>query len=488
MSRATVAGLDAIVVGGGPNGLAAAIVLARAGRSVRLYEAAGAVGGGSRSAELTLSGFVHDPCASVHPLSLASPFFQSLDLARHGLAWVQPEAPLAHALAPGRSIVLSRELSSDALGDTLGLRDAVAWRRLFGPLAREADRLIPALLGPVLRPPRHPLLMARFGLPAALPATALARLAFCGPAARAVIAGMAGHSMLPLSAPLSASFALVLGTLAHAVGWPLARGGSGAIASALEAEARSLGVEIVTGHRVTALADLPPARAVILDLTPRQVVAIAGDRLPGGYRRAMERFRYGPGVFKIDWALDGPIPWADPTTSSAATVHIGGTLGEVARSEAAVAAGRHAERPFVLLVQPTVADPSRAPAGKHIAWAYCHVPNGSTADRTDAVEAQVERFAPGFRDLVLARATRNAAAMEAYDGNYVGGDINGGLADWRQLLFRPIVRWNPYTTPVPGLFLGSSSTPPGGGVHGMSGRQAALTAARWLAAGPRPRG
>jgi phytoene dehydrogenase-like protein len=472
--------LDAIIVGGGPNGLAAAIVLARAGRSVRLYEAAQQVGGGSRSAGLTLPGFVHDPCASVHPLSLASPLFQSLDLEALGLSWVQPQAPVAHALAPGRSVVLPRDLADSGLDAALGARDAASWRRMFGPLAHEADRLMPAILGPVLRPPRHPLLMTRFALPAALPATALARLAFRDAAARSVLAGLAGHSMLPLSAPLSGSFALVLGTLAHAVGWPLARGGSGAIAAALEAEARALGAEIVTGHRVRTLEDLPPARAIVLDLTPRQVVTVAGDRLPAGYRRALERFRYGPGVFKVDWALDGPIPWRDPTTASAATVHLGGTMGELARSEAAVAAGNPSDRPFVLLVQPTLADPSRAPAGKHVAWAYCHVPNGSTADMTPAIEAQVERFAPGFRDLVLARAARDASAMEAYDANYVGGDINGGLANWRQLLFRPVVRWNPYTTPVPGLFLGSSSTPPGGGVHGMSGAFAAQAALKHL--------
>ncbi len=480
MSAAAGPGLDAIVVGAGPNGLAAAIELARRGRSVRLYEAAPTVGGGTRSAELTLPGFVHDPCASVHPLSLASPFLRSLDLARHGLSWVQPEAPLAHALAPGRSVVLPRSLEDPALDEALGARDAASWRRLFGRLARESERLFPAVLGPVLRLPRHPLLMARFALPAALPATALARLAFRDQPGRAVLAGLAAHSMLPLSAPLSGSFAMVLGTLAHAVGWPLARGGSGSIAAALEAEARSLGVEIVTGHRVAALADLPPARAIVLDVTPRQVLALAGDRLPARYRRALERFRYGPGVFKADWALDGPIPWRDPVTAKAATVHLGGTMGDVVRAESAVAAGRLADRPFVLLVQPTLADPTRAPAGKHIAWAYCHVPNGSTTDMTSAIEAQVERFAPGFRDLVLARAVKNAPAMEAWDANYVGGDINGGLADWRQLLFRPSARWDPYSTPAAGLFLGSSSTPPGGGVHGMSGHHAALAADRWL--------
>ena len=463
-------GLDAIVIGAGPNGLAAAIELARAGRSVRTYEAADEVGGGSRSAELTLPGFVHDVCSAVHPLGVASPFFASLDLARHGLEWVQPDAPVAHALAPGRSVLLERDL--EVMRESLG-RDGDAWARLFGPLAREWERLAPALLGPVVRPPRHPLLLARFGLPAVLPAAALARVAFREPAARALFAGMAGHSMLRLGRPLSASFGLVLGMLAHAVGWPVARGGSGRIAAALEAEARALGVEIVTGHRVDALGALPVARAVVLDLTPRQVIALAGDRLPSRYRGQLERYRYGPGVFKVDWALDGPIPWADPATARAGTVHLGGTLAEVAASEDAVGRGRPADRPFVLVVQPTIADPSRAPEGKHVAWAYCHVPNGSSADMTRAIEDQVERFAPGFRDLVLARSTRDATAMEAYDANYIGGDINGGIQDIRQLLFRPVLRWNPYTTPNPGLFLCSSSTPPGGGVHGMSGWHAA---------------
>lgn len=468
---------DAIVVGAGPNGLAAAIELARAGRSVRVYEAADTIGGGARSAALTLPGFVHDPCASVHPLGLASPFMRSLDLARHGLEWVQPEAPVAHALAPGRSVVLERDLAS--VDDALG-RDADAWRRLFGPYVREWERLVPAILGPIVRPPRHPILLARFGLPALLPATSLTRLAFREPAARALFAGMAAHSMLRLGQPLSASFGLVLGLLAHAVGWPMARGGSGAIAAALEAEARSLGVEFVTGHRVDAIADLPPARAYLLDVTPRQVLAMTGDRLPAGYRRQLEGFRYGPGVFKIDWALDGPIPWRDPATTRAGTVHIGGTYREIAASEDAVSRGRHPEKPYVLLVQPTTADPTRAPAGKHVAWAYCHVPNGSTVDMTATIEAQVDRFAPGFRDGILARATKDAPAMEAYDANYVGGDINGGIGDWRQLLFRPVVRWNPYTTPDPAIFLCSSSTPPGGGVHGMSGWHAVREVERSL--------
>jgi phytoene dehydrogenase-like protein len=449
---------------------------------VRIYEAADTVGGGARSAELTLPGFIHDPCASVHPLSLASPFIRSLDLARHGLEWAHPEVPLAHALSPSRSVLLPRDLG-DALDDALGSEDAARWRRLFGPLAEEWERLVPMLLRPVARAPQHPLLLARFGLPALLPAAALARVGSREPAARALFAGMAAHSMLPLDAPLTASFGLVLGLLAHAVGWPVARGGSGSIARALEREARSLGVEIETGHRVDTLRALPTARAYVLDLTPRQVVAVAGDRLPHGYRRQLERFRYGPGVFKIDWALDGPIPWSDPATTRAGTVHLGGPLAEIAASEKAVARGRHAERPFVLLVQPTIADPSRAPEGRHVGWAYCHVPSGSTIDMTAAIERQVERFAPGFRDRILARSTKDAVAMEAWDANYVGGDINGGIADWRQLLFRPVRRWNPYTTPDPAIFLCSSSTPPGGGVHGMSGALAGREAGRWLGRG-----
>jgi phytoene dehydrogenase-like protein len=473
--------LDAVIVGAGPNGLAAAIELARAGRTVRIYEAEATAGGGTRSAALTLPGFIHDPCSTAHPLGAASPFFASLGLEQRGLEWVQPPAPVAHMLAPDRAVVLERSLDETAAA--LG-RDGAAWRRLFGPLLHDADRLLPALLGPIVRPPRHPIALARFGVPALLPASLLGRIAFREPAARALFAGLAAHSMVALERPLTASFGLVIGMLAHAVGWPFARGGSGQIAAALIAEAESLGVEISTHARIESLADLPSARAVLLDVTPRQVLQIAGDRLPPAYRRSMERFRYGPGVFKIDWALDGPIPWGDPAAGRAGTVHLGGDVGEVVESERTVAAGRHADRPFVLVVQASLFDPSRAPAGRHTAWAYCHVPNGSDLDMTAVIEAQVERFAPGFRDLVLARATKTAAEMEAYDANYVGGDINGGIQDWRQLIFRPDVRWDPYRTPVEGLYLCSSSTPPGGGVHGMCGFHAAHSALRHM--GRRP--
>ena len=474
--------LDAVIVGAGPNGLAAAIELGRAGLRVRIYEAGATAGGGTRSAELTLPGFVHDPCSTAHPLGIASPFFKSVDLARHGLEWVHPDAPVAHMLAPNRAVLLERSLDETAAA--LG-RDGAAWRRLFRPLVHDVDRLLPALLGPVVRPPRHPVALARFGIPALLPATGLARAAFREPAARALFAGLAAHSMVALGRPLTGSFGLVMGMLAHAVGWPFARGGSGRIADALIAEAETLGVEVVTGSPVTSLGDLPQARAILLDVTPRQVIAIAGDRLPASYRRSLSRFRYGPGVFKIDWALDGPIPWGDPAAARAGTVHVGGTMGDVAAWEAAVGAGRMGDRPFVIVVQASRFDPSRAPAGKHTAWAYCHVPNGSEVDMTGAIEAQLERFAPGFRDLVLARATKNAAEIEAYDANYVGGDINGGIQDWRQLIFRPDVRWDPYRTPVDGLYLCSSSTPPGGGVHGMCGSLAARSALRRLG-GRRP--
>jgi phytoene dehydrogenase-like protein len=348
----------------------------------------------------------------------------------------------------------------------------------MGPLVRDAQRLLPWLLGPVLRPPRHPVAQARFGLPALMPATVLGRLAFREEPGRALLAGLAAHSMLPIGSPASASFALVLGLIAHASGWPAVRGGTSGLAVALVAELRSLGGEVVTDHIVESLAELPASRAILLDLAPRGAVAVSGDRLPAGYRRALERFRYGPGVCKVDWALDGPIPWAAPELGRAGTVHLGGSASEIAAGERTVHAGRLPERPFVLLVQATRFDSSRAPEGIHTAWAYCHVPHGSPVDATERIEAQVERFAPGFQDTILARATRTAPEMESYDANYVGGDINGGLQDLRQMFGRPVLRWDPYSTPVRGLYLCSSSTPPGGGVHGMCGHLAARSVLR----------
>jgi phytoene dehydrogenase-like protein len=467
---------DAVVVGAGPNGLAAAIELARAGLSVRVLEAAETVGGGARSAELTLPGFVHDVCSAIHPLGVASPFLRTVPLEAHGVEFVDPPAALAHPFDDGTAVLLERSTRATAhgLGD-----DGKRWRRLFEPLARDADSLLEDLLGP-LHVPAHPAALARFGARAAPPATALARLSLRGEKARGVFAGLSAHSMLQLTRPPSAAFGLMLGLLAHAVGWPLARGGSHAISDGLAAYLRALGGEIETGHRVESLAELGDARAVLLDVTPRGLLELAGDRLPPGYRRRLEGYRYGPGVFKLDWALDAPIPWRAEECSRAATVHLGATLEEIVESEAAPARGEIAARPYVLLAQQSLFDPARAPAGRHTAWAYCHVPNGSTVDLTERIEAQVERFAPGFRDRILARSALGPAELERYNANYVGGDINGGLADLRQLFTRPVARRSPYTTPLPGVFLCSSSTPPGGGVHGMCGYRAARAALRQL--------
>jgi len=461
---------DAIVVGSGPNGLAAAITLARAGRSVLVREEQETVGGGTRSAELTLPGFVHDVCSAVHPLALGSPFFRSLPLAEHGLEFVHPSAPLAHPLESGEAVLLERSLEETAAG--LG-GDARAYRRLLGPVVESWSRLEEAILRPLLSVPRHPLALARFGLAAIRPASGLARSAFSGERARALFAGAAAHSIQPLERPATSSFGLVLLALGHVHGWPVVRGGSQRIADALASYLRSLGGEIETAAPVESLAALPPARAILCDVTPRELARLAGDRLPARYRRALERYRYGPGVFKLDYALDGPIPWAAPECSRAGTVHLGGTLAEVAASERAPERGEHAERPYVLLAQPTLFDPGRAPEGKHTAWAYCHVPNGSSVDMTEQIEAQIERFAPGFRGRILARSALGPAGLEQRNRNCVGGDINGGSAALRQLVARPALRRVPYATPVEGLYLCSSSTPPGGGVHGMCGFLAA---------------
>jgi phytoene dehydrogenase-like protein len=466
---------DAIVVGSGPNGLAAAITLARAGRSVTVYEAHATVGGGMRSAELTLPGFVHDVCSAVQGTSIASPFFRDLDLGRFGLELIDPPAPLAHVLDGGRVAVLERSVAGTAAG--LGI-DRPAYRRLMAPLVRDADAVMDLVLGPIFRAPRHPLAAARFGLPALRSADSLARSRFRGDEARALLAGVGAHSMLRLERPLTASFGLVLAITAHAYGWPFVRGGTQQLADALAAELRSLGGEIVTGHPVTAISELPAARAILFDTTPRALAAIAGERLPDGYRHRLEGFRYGPGVVKLDWALSDPIPWTAEGARRAGTVHVGGTLDEIRAAEAEVSAGRHPQRPFVIVVQQSRFDPSRAPEGRHTGWAYCHVPSGSTVDMTEQIEAQLERFAPGFRDTILARSVRLPAEMEAYNPNYVGGDINAGIEDLRQLFTRPVARLDPYSTPTRGIYLCSSSTPPGGGVHGMCGVWAARSALR----------
>ncbi len=465
---------DAVVVGAGPNGLAAGITLARAGKSVLVLEAKETIGGGTRSAELTLPGFVHDICSALHPLGVASPFFRDLPLARYGLAWVFPPASLAHPLDDGTAVMVQGTVKETAAN--LG-PDAAAYRRLMGPLVDGWQRLLGDVLGP-LRFPAHPLLMARFGVGALLPAATLARTVFRGQRARAVFAGMAAHAMIPLTQPATAAFGLMLGLAAHAVGWPMARGGSQRIADALGTHLESLGGEIVTGRPVRSIEDLPEARATLFNTSPRQLVEIAGERLPAGYRDALSRFRYGPGVFKVDYALDSPIPWRAKECLRAGTVHVGGTLEEIVEAEAAVWRGDHPDWPHVLLAQQSLFDGTRAPEGKHTAWAYCHVPHGSAEDMTDRIEAQLERFAPGFRDRVLARSTFTAAEMEAYNPNYVGGDINAGVQDLQQFFARPVARADPYSTPVRDLYLCSSSTPPGGGVHGLCGMYAARSALR----------
>ncbi len=461
--------VDAVVVGSGPNGLVAAVTLAAAGRTVVVLEAAGSPGGGCRSSDLTLPGFVHDVCSAIHPLGIASPAMADLHLEREGLRWLQPEVALAHPLDDGRAGVLHQSL--DATAHDLG-PDGEAWRRTFAPLLRSWDRLLPGLMGPILSVPRHPLAMARFGIPALAPASLLARR-FDGDEAAALLGGCAAHAFLPLTRPLSGSFGLMLALAGHAVGWPVAAGGSQAIVDALVARLERLGGRIETGRRVRSMADLPPHRVALFDTDPAQLAEIAGDRLPDGYRRRLRRFRHGPAAFKIDYALDGPVPWTNEACRRAGTVHVAGTFAELAEAEAAVVHGRLPDRPFVLVGQQSLCDPSRAPEGKHTLWVYAHVPHGCTEDVTDRIERQIERFAPGFRDLVLARRVLSPAGFEAYNPNDVGGDIAGGAHDGLQLLFRPTVRLRSYVTPNPAILLCSASTPPGGGVHGACGRNAA---------------
>lgn len=476
--------LDAIVVGSGPNGLAAAIVLARQGWRVRVVEARETVGGGVRSGELTEPGLVHDLCSAVHPLAVGSPCFREWPLEDFGLRWIHPPIPAAHALDGGRAAVLGRSLDETAErleADHRG--DGKAWRRLLGPLVRRWDDLAPEILRPMLRLPRHPLTLARFGLPALLSARSLANRSFRGEAARGLFAGMAGHSMLPFSAAATSAPALVLSALGHAVGWPFPAGGAQRLADALAGYLRSLGGEVITGQEVRDLRELPPARAVLCDLAPAPFLRLAGDRLPPRYRRKLERFRYAPGVFKLDLALDGPVPWEAEECHQAGTVHLGGSFEELAASEAAVNRGQVAARPFVLVTQASLFDPSRIhprhvdsqrlrPA-RQVLWTYCHAPSGSDLDLTEAIESQIERFAPGFRDRIVARHKTTARGMEAYNPNYVGGDVGAGAQTLAQVIARPVLSPTPYRTPVPSLYLCSASTAPGGGVHGMCGYHAA---------------
>ena len=467
---------DAVVVGSGPNGLAAAVTLARAGRSVLVIEGHTAIGGGTRTAELTLPGFLHDVCSGCHPLGILSPFLRTLDLESHGLRWLRPRVSVAHPLDGEPAVLLERSLEDTGrgLGD-----DGDAYRALFAPFLRDPHGLLADVLGP-LRVPRHPVAMARFGLRGVLPATVALRSRFRGTRARAVLAGCAAHAILPLERPLTAAIGMLFALTAHVEDWPVAAGGSHAITRALASLLAALGGLIEIGRPVGGLEDIPAARVVLFDTSPAQLASICAPILPAGYLRRLRRYRYGPAVFKVDWALDGPIPWRDPHCLDASTVHVGGTLDEIAAAEAAIWQGKHPERPFVMVVQQSQFDPSRAPPGRHTGYAYCHVPAHSTVDRTEAIERQIERFAPGFRERILARHTLSPADLERDNPNYVGGAITGGVADAFQLFTRPVARCDPYATPNPRVFLCSASTPPGAGVHGMCGHFAARSALRRL--------
>jgi phytoene dehydrogenase-like protein len=460
---------DAIVVGAGPNGLAAAVTLARAGLSVQVHERNSTIGGGARSAEVTLPGFLHDLCSAVHPMALASGFFRSFGLERR-IELVVPEISYGHPLDGGEAGIAYRDIRRTAA--ELGA-DGPAWMRLMGPLAEEADRVAQFAGSPLLRIPAHPLVALRFGLRALEQGSPLWNARFRGEVAPAMLTGVAAHSILPMPGLATAGAALSLGSYAHGRGWPIPIGGSQAIVDAMAADLLAHGGEIVTDSEVTSLDALPPARAVLLDVTPRALARIAGSRLPDRFRARLRRFRYGNAAAKVDFALDGPVPWSNELLRRAGTVHVGGTRDEIAAAERDVAAGRHSDSPYVLAAQPSIADPTRAPEGKHVLWTYTHVPRGSTVDPTEAITRQIERFAPGFRDLVLGSSSRSAEQLEAYDPNYIGGDIAAGAADFVQLAARPRLSLNPWATPAKGVYLCSSSTPPGPGVHGLAGWYAA---------------
>lgn len=466
---------DAVVVGAGPNGFAAAIAMARHGASVLIVEANDTVGGAARSAELTEPGFIHDLGSSIHPMGAASPFFRALPLERYGLEWIHPDIPLAHPLEGGTAAALYRSI--DQTAQTLGT-DASSYQAVMAPFVQQWANLMDEVLQPVLHWPHHPLLLGQFGWWALWPAWHLARSRFDTMAARALLAGIAAHAALPLTALGSSAFGLILGALGHAVGWPFPKGGAQKIADALAAYFRDLGGEIVLGTRVRSLDELPPAQAVVLDVTPCQLVQIASDTLPADYRQHLQTYRYGPAAFKVDYALEAPIPWTAGACRQAGTVHLGGTLEEIAAAERAAYQGRTPDRPFVLVAQHSLFDKSRAPEGQHTAWAYCHMPHGSSVDMTERIEQQIERFAPGFCDVIRARHVSTPMDLQRMNANLVGGDINGGTLNLPQLIARPVLSPRPYRTPVEGLYLCSSSTPPGGGVHGMCGYHAAQTVLR----------
>ena len=470
-----------VVIGSGPNGLAAACVLARAGLDVQVIEGQAEIGGGTHTRELTLPGFRHDVCSAVHPMGVLSPLFRSLPLAEHGLRWIHPPYSVAHPLDDGPAAMLAR--SFEKTGETLEA-DTRAWRNTFAWLSADSDALFADLLGP-LRLPGDPLRFSRFGLMALRSARGLAHGRFRGERARALFAGCAAHSVLPLEWLFTGAVGMVFALSAHVTDWPVAEGGSHAIARALAGYGASLGVRIATGQPVSSLAALPSARAYVFDTAPRQVIEVAGEALPSRYRARLARYVYGPGCFKLDWALAGAIPWRDPRCAQASTVHVGGTFDEVAASESAAWHGTHVERPFVLVAQQSHFDASRAPAGKHTGYAYCHVPHGSAVDMTARIEAQIERFAPGFRDLILARSRMHTHDFAAMNPSYVGGAVTGGAAHLHQLFTRPVARLDPYTTPNPQIFLCSAATPPGGGVHGMGGYWAARSVLKRLGVRPR---
>ncbi|MCU1643657.1 MAG: NAD(P)/FAD-dependent oxidoreductase [Nocardia sp.] len=466
---------DAVVVGSGPNGLAAAVILARAGLDVQVYEASDAIGGGCRTGEVTLPGFRHDLCAGAHPMAVASPFFRAFDLAAHGVDLLAPQVSYAHPLDGGHAGLAWRDLEQTV--DGLG-RDGGSWRRLFGPLVRDWEGLVALGMSDLRHPPLDPMVGVRFARRLVEQSTPLWNLRFREEIAPALLTGIAAHAIRPPRGIPGAGVAMLLGTLAHVRGWPVPRGGSQAISDALAADLRRHGGRISTGHRIDSIDEFGEVRAVLLDLAPAELQRIAADRLPSRYAGSLENFRYGGAACKVDFALSGPVPWQARGCERAGTLHLVGTRAEAVAAEKAVAAGQHADRPYVLAIQPGVVDATRAPAGQHTFYTYAHVPNGSTRDMAEAITAQVERFAPGFRDLILATHVQTAATMPAHNANYVGGDISAGAMTLRQTVFRPAPRWNPYRTPIPGVYLCSSATPPGPGVHGMNGYYAARHALR----------
>ena len=460
---------DAVIVGSGPNGLSAAVRLSQEGLNVLVLEAKPTIGGGTRTQEITEPGFLHDICAAVVPTTAGSPFLNSLNLREYGLEFIQPEIPYAHPLDDGEAAVCYRSL--DKTIENLGI-DGSNYQKLFDEFVSHWEYLSLDVFG-TLRLPKHPLLMARFGWYGQFSARHLVNSLFKTEKAKALFAGCAAHSIIPLEKAFSSSFGLVLGSSAHSVGWPIAKGGTASVTSALAKLLEEQGGEIRTNVEVTSLSEIPSANTVLFDLTPHQVADIAGDYLPGNYRNKLRRYKYGPGAFKVDWALSEPVPWQNAECRKAGTLHLGGTFNEIAEGEKAVWEGRHHDKPYVLLSQPSLFDETRAPQGKHTLWAYCHVPNGSTEDMTDIIEKQIERFAPGFKDTIISKKTMTAEGLEQYNSNYVGGDINGGAQIFKQLFGRPVLKWNPYKMPVDGMYICSSSTPPGGGVHGMCGYHAA---------------